>query len=86
MVVQQDNISKAMSAQTNYRLCFDGARRGSGSASAGMALIAYYSNGERELLCRAGKILGTLPSAFLAEALAMEWALELVFTTVLAIP
>jgi hypothetical protein len=76
-VVQQDCFAKARLTNANYRLCFDGARRGSGKASAGIALLAYYEGGERELLMRAGKRLGDLQSAFLAEALAVEWALNI---------
>ena len=63
------------------RFSFDGAKRASGKAAAGTVAIAYYSNGERQLLFRAGKLLGELRSAFLAESLAAEWCFELIFQT-----
>ena len=76
-----DNVRRALEAcaQINFRLCFDGARRGEGDSAAGSALIAYYPSGERELLFRAGRLLGRLRSAFLAEALAAEFSLDLFF-------
>ena len=59
-------------ATVNLRLCFDGARRGDGSASAGFALLAYPREGEPAIIYRGGRMLGKLPSAFLAEKLALE--------------
>ena len=78
-----ESIARARVSQVNYRMCFDGAKRGAGDASAGLALLAYYENGERDLLLRAGKLLGHLESSFLAEALALEWSLELFFSVAL---
>ena len=74
--VHQETMVRALAGEANFRLCFDGARRGDGRAAAGLALIAYYSNGDRDLLLRAGKLLGVLGSAFMAESLAFEWSLE----------
>ena len=54
----------------------DGARRGGGHASGGMAVIAYTASGEPIYLLCAGIVFGCLDSAFSAEVLAMEWALE----------
>ena len=68
----------------NIKMCFDGARRGGGSAAAGVAAIAYFPNGERELMFRAGKVLGILGSAFLAEAFAAEYCFELFFQHVVS--
>ena len=72
----QDSIERARTSGTNLRLCFDGAKRQEGNSSAGMALIAYYSDGSRDLLYRGGRLLGTLESSFTAEALALEWSLD----------
>ena len=60
----------------NYRICVDGARRGGGHASGGMLVLAYTGRGDPEYLYRAGVGFGCLDSAFSAEVLAMEWALE----------
>ena len=74
---------RAISAGSNLRLCVDGALRGGKHAAGGLAIFAYPANGGRELLCRAGKRFGNLDSAFLAEALSLEWALEVLITTFL---
>ena len=39
-------------------------------------LIAYYPSQRKELLYRAGRLLGELPSAFSAEMLALELGLQ----------
>ena len=56
------------------RLATDGVVRGDGSASAGLAILSYDA-GEK-LLYRAGKLLGTQSSSFVAELLALEWGLH----------
>ena len=66
-----------MARIVNYRACFDGARRGGGESAAGVAIFAYHINGRRALLYRGGKPLDNLGSAFVAEALALEWCFEL---------
>ena len=74
--LQQDALKEARARKANFRLSVDGARRGNSQSAAGIALIAYYPGGRRELVYRAGRCLGELSSAFLAEALAMEWGLQ----------
>ena len=74
---QHDAGHKVVSkASYNWRLCIDGARRGSGDSSAGLALFAYSASGEEQLVHRAGKQLGQLDSAFVAEMLSLEWGLD----------
>ena len=75
--MHEDNIFRARASNVNYRICFDGACRGPGDAAAGAVAIAYYKDGRREVLFRAGILLGKLHSAFLSELLALEWALDL---------
>ena len=82
--VHCDSIARAKESQVNYRLSFDGAKRGGGDSAAGVVLIAYYSNGDRELLYRAGRLLGDLDSSFTAEALALEWSLDMFLSMVVA--
>ena len=79
----RDGVQRALRSQVNYRICFEGAKRGSQEASVGMTVIAYYDSGERDLLLRAGKLLGKLDSSFLAEALALEWSPTKFFDTIL---
>ena len=61
----------------------DGALRGSKQSSGGMALYSYSTAGGKELLYRAGRLFHTVDSSFLAEALTLEWAIEILFTTIL---
>ena len=49
---------------------------GGGESAAGLILRVLYDDGTEAMLCRAGRILGVLESAFDAELLATEWALE----------
>ena len=74
--VHEECLRRARQHKVNLRLCFDGALRGSRRGSAGVAVIAYYSDGHRDILYRGGKLLGDLSFSFLAEALALEWACE----------
>ena len=69
-------IRRAKSTNANLRLCLDGALRGDGSSSAGLALVAYPADGSEVLLCRAGRVTGRLGSAFVAELLALEWGVD----------
>eukprot|EP00973_Karenia_brevis_P080559 11176999-Karenia_brevis.AAC.1 len=72
------NINIAKASRANLRLCVDGAYRRNGTAAGGMALLAYTPEEGKELiLVRAGKLLPTVKSAFVAEAMALEWGLEL---------
>ncbi len=59
-----------------HPLSVDGARRGDGAAAAGVALFAVSASGSEVVLCRAGRILGNVGSAFVAELLALEWGLD----------
>ena len=70
----EDTVQRAKSQITkvNFRVCFDGALRKNGAAAAGLAILAYYPNGDRDILLRGGKLLGDQQSAFVAEALALE--------------
>ena len=74
--LNQVALQEALADNANLRLCVDGARRGNGESSAGIALLAYFSDGRQELLHRSGKILGELHSAFAAEMLALDWGLQ----------
>ncbi len=65
-----------MSSNPRIRLCVDGARRGNGQASGGMAVLAHAADGSKTYVQRGGVVFGCLDSAFSAEVLAMEWALE----------
>ena len=40
-------------------------------------LLSYSHSGKRTVLCRSGKLLGHLNSSFVAEAVALEWCLDL---------
>jgi hypothetical protein len=46
--------------------------------------MAYYDDGSRDLLLRAGRLLGRLESSFPAEALALEWSLEMFLSVIVA--
>ena len=70
------NMARARIECANIRVCVDGARRGSGDSAAGVAIVAYYSDGTHTVVHQAGKLLGILSSAFMAEALALEWGLQ----------
>ena len=69
-------LASIQTEAVNIRLCVDGALRGTGEAAAGIAIYAYPHTGDRILLHRAGRLLGKLSSAFLAEAMALELGLE----------
>ena len=61
----------------------DGARRKGGQSYGGMCIFSY--EGERRIcLYRAGVVFGWLESAFAAEILALEWALESFFRNYVA--
>ena len=59
----------------NFRLSVDGAKRGDGSSSGGLAITAFLESGTEILIRRAGSKFGTLRSAFEAELLALEWGI-----------
>ena len=74
-VTDDEALVEARARKANCRILFDGAMRGDGTGAGGMAVIAYYPGGRREILCRAGVLFGNISSSFLAEALALEWCL-----------
>ena len=51
------SIDDQVRVHCNWRLCIDGARRGSGNAAAGLALIAYAPNGKIIPVSRGRKLL-----------------------------
>ena len=75
--ISADKAQKAFAETANLRLCVDGARRGDGASSAGVALFAYSCSGEEVLLGRAGKCFGYLTTSFLSELQAVESALQI---------
>ena len=79
----QGLIATARMQGTCLRVCVDGARRGDAQSAGGMAVYAYQLPNQGRLLFRAGKYFGHLDSSFLAEAMSMEWALEVLITTLL---
>ena len=50
--VDHDGLKAAKLLQPNWRVCFDGALRGNGCASAGMVVMAYCSTGECKIVYR----------------------------------
>ena len=76
-------LQHARHSKSNLRMCIDGARKSSGRSAGGMVVYGYQDSGDKVLLYRAGVDFGTLSSAFLAEAMALEWALDIFFSIVL---
>ncbi|CAK0847987.1 unnamed protein product [Prorocentrum cordatum] len=68
-------VCRATADRMNLRVCVDGALRGNGRAAGGMVIYGYTATSCRTELYRAGKCFGNLNSSFLAEMLALEWAL-----------
>ena len=60
--LDQDEFEVAKRLQPNWRVCVDGALRGNGCASAGMVVVAYFSDGTCTIVYRAGLLLGQLSS------------------------
>lgn len=71
------HCSRCLCERVRLHLSTDVATRANGRASAEMAVIVHRQLGEAEVAYRAGKVLGTLPSAFNAETLALDWALAM---------
>ena len=71
-------LRRAIQDRDKLRVCVDGGRRSSNLGAVGFAIYrvvetsATYSR--YQLLLRGGKLLEQVCSAFLAEALALEWA------------
>ena len=77
-IADETAVSAVKQAQHAYlRICSDGAKRGGGQSAAGFALLSYSQSGQRTVLHRCGKLFGSLDSSFVAEALALEWCLDL---------
>ena len=70
-----DAIRELNPDSCNFRLSVDGAKRGDGSSSGGLAITAFLTSGAEILICRAGCKFGILRSAFEAELLALEWGI-----------
>ena len=74
----KDKLKTTLRRGSSLRVCVDGGRRSHTKGALGFAL--YCLNGDRansyQLLLRGGKLLEQVPSSFIAEALALEWALE----------
>jgi hypothetical protein len=69
--------------KSKIRLCVDGALRGDGRASAGMAVLFCGGDAQWRCIYRAGTTLGQMSSAFAAEVLSMDWALDILVHTIL---
>ena len=70
----------SVSRNAYLRLCIDGGRRSGTNSAMGMALYAVSVDSaglaRYKLLARKGALLGAVASAFLTEALALEWGLQ----------
>ena len=72
-----DLLADAFQSKSKFRLCIDGGLRQSGDAAAGFALLTQSSQSSTyEVLARKGCLLQSAVSAFAAEAIATELALE----------
>ena len=73
-------LAQALLSGSSLRLSVDGGRRSATHAAIGLALFAVdVENGgvaKYTLLARRGKILTSVSSSFLAEAVALEWGLQ----------
>jgi hypothetical protein len=78
----EEGIQHARQSRSNIRICMDGARKRTGRSSGGMVLYAYHEDEDKQILYRAGIDFGILESAFLAEAMALDWALDILFSIV----
>eukprot|EP00973_Karenia_brevis_P064979 9023873-Karenia_brevis.AAC.1 len=50
----EEGLCRALSANANLRISTDGARRGGGQAAAGMAILAYWPDGQQEVCIPSG--------------------------------
>ena len=80
LVADEVGIADAVSCKSNIRLAVDGGVRRAGAAAIGIALFSARcdrnGNWTQRPMMRAGRQLGNVRSAFLAEAMALEWGLE----------
>ena len=75
-----DLLADALIDGRSLRLCLDGGRRSESQAAVGLALFAVERDGsgmaKYKLLVRRAMVLESIASAFLAEAVALEWGLQ----------
>ena len=75
-----DRLKTALRTGSNLRVCVDGGRRSHTKGAIGFAIYCLKGDCSNDcsyqLLLRGGKLLEQVASSFLAEALALEWALE----------
>ena len=74
--IDLEAFQKAQNEIARIRVCSDGALRGNGKAAAGMAMIAYFPDGSKVIIRRAGRILQGVSSAFVSEVVALEWSIK----------
>ena len=74
--VDKEALLEATTCRRSLRLCVDGGRRSEHQAAVGLALYAVTPSFKYTLLCRRRKLLESAPSAFVAESVALEWALD----------
>ena len=76
----RSDMQQAIRQHANLRICVDGGMRGNGTAAVGM--VVYVARQDKdaqwqyEQIVRRGQLVGTASSAFGAETVALEWALE----------
>ena len=74
------DLKRAIQEKASLRVCIDGGRRSSSLGALGFAVYAMNSHADAatkyRVVLRGGKLLEQVASAFLAEALAIEWTLE----------
>ena len=73
-------LAQALLSGSSLRLSVDGGRRSSTQGAIGIALFSVEAEkggiAKYTLLARRGKVLTEVSSAFLAEAVALEWGLQ----------
>ncbi len=77
--LDKPQLRQALAARSNLRLCVDGGMRSNSLGALGMVLYAVTTSAagsSHHLIARKGILLEQLSSAFLAEAMALEAALE----------
>ena len=76
----RDTLKNVLRAGSNLRMCVDGGRRSQTKGAIGFAIYCLRGDCSNDcsyqLLLRGGKLLEQVASSFVAEALALEWALE----------
>ena len=79
-IFDEGHIASALQSNCNLRLCVDGGRRNEAEGALGFALysavLGECGTYTYTLLARRGQRLNKISSAFLAEALALDWALD----------